>query len=274
MHRVGITGISQVWSDRPEWYLWLGGNPGPFNLALEQNEEQIVGGQTYIVGYFSVKCFPEKRSPFYSGFSSAEKEMLGSPLFDHAGVPVFKTKSQIPESFFVVGTLVVFAQMAEGATLWSFDSLDSMRLLQKNPDRLLRNVAGWKIGYPLLDTFVCLDALYRRKAPCWFRMTKAPGFEHIQKNGKIANASPSNNNQMMSASILFQGSGMSNPLQCLPLPEPDEQIIVDTFLDAEPLGSSILPDSRINPLWWQLAKTDMLSGLASTCGCGTNCYGH
>lgn len=274
MHQVGITGISQVWTDWPEWYLWLAGKSGPFNLVLDQNEEQIIGDQSYIVGYFSVKCFPDKRSAIYSGFSSAEKEMLGSPLFDRTGVPVFETKSQIPGSFFVVGTLVVFAQPAEGTTVWSFDSLDSMRLLQKNPDRLLRNVAGWEIGYPLLDILVCLDAFYRGEAPCWFRMTKAPGFEHIQKNGKIASARPSSSNQLMSASILFQGPGMSNPVQCLPPPEPDEQILVDTFLDAEALGSGILPDSRINPLWGYLAKTDMPSGLASTCGCGDNCYGH
>lgn len=274
MHRVGITGISQVWTDCPEWYLWIAGKPGPYNLALERNEEQIIGDQTYTVGYFSVKCFPEKNCPAYHGFSSAEKKMLSSPLFDNTGTPVYETKAQIPESFFVVGTLVVFAQPAGGTTVWSFDSLDSIRLLQKDPDRLLRNVAGWEIGYPLLDSLVCLDAFYRREGPCWFRMTKAPGFEHIQKNGNIEHSRPSRYNRLMNASILFKGPGMSPPEHCLPPPEPDEQVLVDICLDSKTVESNILPDIRINPLWLDLAKSDMSSGLASTCGCGNNCNNH
>jgi hypothetical protein len=92
MQLIGITGISQVWDDRPEWYLILSDRPGPYSLSLERTIDLKVSGKTWIGGYFSVKCFPNKDSSVFSGFSKDEQRMLYSDLFDHTRTPIFETK--------------------------------------------------------------------------------------------------------------------------------------------------------------------------------------
>ena len=48
----GVTGVSQVWGNQPEWYIWISGQPGPYGLVLEQTTEQIQGARPVHQGLF------------------------------------------------------------------------------------------------------------------------------------------------------------------------------------------------------------------------------
>ena len=53
-----LVGVSQVWGDRPEWYVWIDGAPGAYALVFEQSGTIATADQVLNVGQFVVKCYP------------------------------------------------------------------------------------------------------------------------------------------------------------------------------------------------------------------------
>jgi len=277
----GVTGVSQVWGNQPEWYIWIAGQPGPYGLVLEQTAEQIAGARPVKQGLFAVKCFPCSGTPAFFSFSAAEREILKSPLFDQTNTPVFEARHEIPPTFFNIGSLMVSADAGGRAVAFTFESLDTIRLVSPAYNGsapitcepkiaegdLLRNVAGWTIGYPLFDSLVCLYAFYVRRPPVWFRMSRLPGFEHVQKTDGNIEAQPCAQSRIRSASIVFADDMITQCTQWMPDPEEGEEILFDSRLDPETLKNGEAPDPHINPLWWHLAEADISSEMASLCGC-------
>ncbi|MFH1102987.1 MAG: hypothetical protein V1714_04385 [Pseudomonadota bacterium] len=276
----GITGVSQVWGEKPEWHFWISGKPGPYGLVLQQTTGQMLGGLSVHHGFFAVKCFPYPESPAFSDFSPAEQEFLKSPLFDHTHTPVFEARPQIPASLFNVGSLMISIDPAEERATFIFESLDVLRLLERYPGgvtperfassgdgRLLRHVAGWEIGYPLFDSLVALYAFHCRRPPAWFRMTRTPGFEHVQAADGTVEARPSDFSRVLSANLFFARDPLRDPKDWLPDLEIGEEILFEVRLDGPSMHPREVSDPYINPLWWHLAEADIGSELASICGC-------
>ena len=87
---LGLTRVSQVWGDRPEWCIWIDGAPGAYALVFEEGETIQAAEQTLALGQFAVKCYPYVGATVFDSFSPQEREMVTSDLFDHttpAGLP-------------------------------------------------------------------------------------------------------------------------------------------------------------------------------------------
>jgi hypothetical protein len=277
----GVTGVSQVWGDQPEWYIWISGQPGPYGLVLQHTTDLVKGSHQMHQGFFTVKCFPCTQSPAFASYSRAEQDILKSPRFDKTNTPVYEARSEIPSSFFNIGSLMVLADARGKVAAFTFESLDTIRLVspvcngnashtcepKAAEGDLLRSVAGWTIGYPLFNSLVSLYAFYVRRPPVWFRMSHLPGFEHVQKTDGDIEARPCAQSRILSASLVFADDTIAQYAHLMPDPEEGEEILFDSRLDSGTMKNGKAPDPHINPFWRHLAEADISSEMASLCGC-------
>lgn len=274
---MGIQGVSQVWSDVPEWYLWLEGAPGPFDLALRSVETLEAGDWEMALGRFAIKCYPHASDPVLAAFSEPERRCLDSDRFDQTRTPVFEAKAGIPDPLFTIGTLSIAVDADHTVCLMTYDSLDRLRSRDAGAgetSRINRDVPGWPIGYALFDRLAGLYAFHFKRGPCRFGGGRAPGFETVEHPDGVRECRDSADVSQLSASLMFGDPAAPSP-QADALwrsrRDPDEEILFDTaFGDAAPAAEHDppLPAFPVNPLWWDLASRTARSHLASTCGCG------
>lgn len=277
----GIAAVSQVWGERPEWYLWIAGAAGPYNLSLHHTSAIVSDGGILQQGLFAVKCYPYRDTALFSSFSDAERQLIQSDRFDHTNTPCFEARAEIPETFFSIGTLTITANLEGSFAALTFEALDASRLFQgfhgthERPaddlsTQLLRNVAGWQIGYPLLDRITALHAFSARCAPSYYRLTRTPGFEHSITVDHRIEIRPSATSWLISASVLFSAeidSAKRFSAAWLTDLEPGEEILLEKEFSAGPTSPMESNHASANPLWWSLATTEFACGCISTCGC-------
>lgn len=277
----GITAVSQVWGERPEWYLWIEGAVGPYNLVLHHTSEIVSGRGTLQQGVFAVKCYPYRDTALFSSFTETERELIQGDRFDHTNTPCFEARAEIPLALFSIGTLTITATLEGSLAVLTFETLDALRVFQgfdKDPEvpadglppHLLRNVPGWEIGYPLFDRISSLYAFSARCCPRYYRMTRAPGFEHSATAGRQIEVRPSQTSLLISASVLFSAepdpaNGTSSAW--LPEIEPGEEILMEQLFSTGSKSPEECQRFGVNPLWWRLATAEFECCLASTCGC-------
>lgn len=277
----GITAVSQVWGERPEWYLWIAGSTGPFSLALHHTSVRVSDRGKLQEGLFAVKCYPYRQTGAFSSFSEKEQHLIQSDRFDDTNTPSFETRAEIPEALFSVGTLTISANLENSLSILTFETQDYLQVFQ-NPDKchdvsndgcrhhILRNLPGWEIGYPLFDRIGALQAFCARRPPSYYRITRAPGFENFITAGQKADIRPSQTSQLISASLLFStevdSANQPSPTW-LPQLEPGEEILFEKEFSAGPTSPMESNHASVNPLWWSLATTEFACGCISTCGC-------
>jgi hypothetical protein len=277
----GVAGVSQVWGNQPEWYIWLSGQPGPYGLVLQHTTDMVRDAHNMHQGFFRVKCFPSPQSHAFASYSKAEQDIVKSSRFDFTNTPVYESRPEIPPSFFNIGSLMVTADAGDRVAVFTFESLDTIRLVSPvfNGDApstdkprvdegdLLRSVAGWTIGYPLFNSLACLYSFYVRRPPVWFRMSRLPGFENVQKSDGNIESRPCAQCRIHSASLVFADDTKAQYTHLLPDFEEEEEVLFDSKIDPETFKNGVAPDPRINPLWWHLAEADISSEMTSLCGC-------
>jgi hypothetical protein len=277
----GITAVSQVWGERPEWYLWITGAAGPFNLALHHTFELASGRRALRQGLFAVKCYPYRESAFFPSFMEAERQLIESDRFDHTNTPRFEAQSEIPDTLFSVGALTITADAEGSFAVLTFETFDALCVVEGSsrvgqmaaggsPPRRLRNVPGWDIGYLLFDRIIALYAFSGRRSPCYYRLTRAPGFEHSLTEGGQIIIRPAPSIRLFSASIVFSvDADVSLPSSFFGLPEleTEEELLVEKRFPIGCGSSEELETPGVNPLWWQLATAEFACELTSTCGC-------
>jgi hypothetical protein len=278
-----LKGVSQVWGDRPEWYVWIDDTPGVYALVFEGGKAIQAADQTLYLGRFAAKCYPYASATVFEAFSPREREMINSDLFDHTHTPCLETQKEVPEAFFTIGSISLVADAAETVALFTFDSLDFLRWSALNADTgsenhqpeksRIRNVPGWQVGYPLFDRLVSLYAFYAKQPPAFIGATRSPGFETIIDTHQNPVSRVCADIWQWSTSVLF-----ANPADTYTWVdtlwrsqlEPEEKIVFSHACihsaRSHP-ASKGLPPVGINPLWWDLAHADLKSELASTCGC-------
>jgi hypothetical protein len=284
---LGLDGVSQVWGERPEWYIWIHGAPGAYALAFEEGVTCEEKNQPLNLGQFAVKCYPYVDAGVFDTFAPQECKMVTSDLFDHTHTPRLEARHRLPEAFFAVGSLAFKVNAAGTVAMLTYDSIDFLKwstLTAKTGKRnspndsldknVIRNIPAWQVGYPLFDRLISLYAFYSKQTPAFIGVTQSPGFECMLDNDQIPESRVCDQTRQYSASVLFFNAAGS------------EQLIEDHWrahLDREEniiferayfhpacncLAQDGPPQVAINSLWWDLARADLKSELATTCGCG------
>jgi hypothetical protein len=278
-----LDGVSQVWGDRPEWYIWIDGAPGVYALVFEEGETIEAANQTLHWGQFVVKCYPYTEASVFEVFSPREREIINSDLFDQTHTPRLEARHDIPESLFAVGSMSFILDANETIAMFAFDSLDLLRwsiLNTKNDQKdrqpnesVIRSIPAWQIGYPLFDRLISLYAFYSKHSPAFIGATQSPGFDCIIDAHQTPESRVCDDSQHWSASVLFV-----NPAEIETWVDtiwrahlgPAEKIVLEhecSHSACNHTADNGFSPVDINSLWWELAHADLKSELASTCGC-------
>jgi len=279
--KLGLEGVSQVWGDRPEWYFWLRQAPGVYALVFEEGETGKIAERTWVLGRFAVKCYPYAATPLFHAFSPREQEIITGDLFDHTQTPRFEAREEIPEAYFTVGSISFMLDAAETFTMFTFDSLDFLRwsMAGAKTERdiqegnVIRDVAGFQIGYPLFDRLIGLYAFFSKQSPAFIGATRSPGFEWIVDINQIPEIRPCNETRQWSTSVLFldeAAATASADTIWRALLDPEEKVVFEhacSHTACNCLADTGVPHVVINPRWWDFAHAEFKSALASICGC-------
>jgi hypothetical protein len=283
----GISGVSQVWAERPEWYIWAKAAPGVYGLVLEDTD--IIGSrdEAWYAGQFTLKCYPYPKQPVYKSFSTEEQQTVTGSLFDHTNTPQLETKARIPATFFTVGGITLMVKEDGNESLLTFESLDRLMVNAKRPPpekdsqvvpddgegHAVRRVPGWQTGWPFFDSFVSLFAFYRKQHPSFIAATQSPGMEQWVDESGGAECRKSQRVRHLSFSLMFCEPSASEPMVetiWRSHLEADEKILFERYLH-QPCDPKLAFDAGssfpINPRWWELAKAQYPSEMATTCGC-------
>jgi hypothetical protein len=285
-HMLNLKAVSQVWGDKPEWYIWLAQAPGVYALVLEDAETFKTEDTTLCMGHFAIKCYPYVDDGIFTAFSSQEQEMAASDLFDETHTPRLEVRERIPETFFAVGSISIILDEAETIALFTVDSLDALRLCVHSVSEgqwpssantvsqgIIRNVPGWQISYPLFDRLIGLYSFQFRQPPVFIGATRSPGFEYLVNAEQNMECRSCTETQQLAASLLFlKTSPVTSLVDTIwrePL-GPEEKIMFMRDLPSSfsnQLSLECPQEVPINALWWELANTELKSELSSTCGC-------
>ena len=285
-HMLNLKAVSQVWGDKPEWYIWLDHAPGVYALVLEDAETVEGADRTLFMGHFAVKCYPYVDGSIFKAFSPQEQKMVAGDLFDETHTPRSEARERIPENFFAVGSVSIMLDEADTIALLTVDSLDALRLWVQGAMEsqmtfpattdngyIIRNVPGWQISYPLFDRLIGLFSFNFRHPPVFIGATRSPGFEYFENAEQNLECRPCAATQQLAASLLFLNTSRAASLVDTVWREslgPEEKIIFRRYLPPffdNQLNLDCRREVPINALWWELANTELKSELTSTCGC-------
>ena len=293
---LGLSAVSQVWGERPSWYVWVADAPGVYRATVEDVRTDEVGGSRFRTALLSIKCYPYQNFPEFPSFSYEERCLIGSALFDDTNTPRFEHRKEIPDTLFNVASVEYATDEDDNMAVFTFESLDTMRTTFSEPTTLHctgldaskrfeknetdRNVPAAQIGYPFFERLLGLYAFHSRRKPYRFAASSAPGFEyrHQGKSGGFE-CVESNDIHIRTASVAFvseearEDSDFALPekLDALLLDE-DRDILFDRtfpcghFHARDAQGSNAL-STPPSPLWWILAESECKSSLATSCGC-------
>ncbi len=294
---LGVTAVSQIWDEKPAWYFWLSRFSGAYQLQLESAADDAPRAPA---GIFSVKYYPSAQESVFSTFSTEERAVVQSPLFDQTNTPRYEEKDRIPESLFTVATVFYSTTADDSQACLSFQALTSMRMVYSAPciqsfssvaqtRRFLpgetdRQVPAWELGYALFDRLVGFYAFYSKNAPVRLTLTRAPGFEYVFDSGGYR-CIDTEDVHVYSLTLFF---GRDPQKKTFPGTAPADWLEEDaqeTLLDRlygpleKPVpeeGHALVGKTAVNPSWWTLARACYSSSLASTCGCehdhGASCH--
>lgn len=182
--KMRLTGISQpLLHDASVWYLWRDDFSGIFQLELGEADfsQSAPDTRPSARGRFWVKYFPALvDDPAFDALSVFEQGLRLSPLFDASGTPELDTWEHLPEAAFHVGYLEL--ELQEDAHLlrlelssqdfWRTHCTEAVDLeTEKGTMRLLeagevdRNIPGWPLAWPVLDTLVTAVGLFYAAVP-------------------------------------------------------------------------------------------------------------
>ena len=282
-----LEGVSQVWGDRPEWYIWIQGAPGVYSLVFEEGKIIEAEDQTLYLGQFAVKCYPYVEAGVFDAFAPREREMVTSDLFDRTHTPRLEAREGVPTAFFTVGSISFLLDAAETVAMFTFDSLDFLKwstitaktgrrngLNDSHDKSVIRNIPAWQVGYPLFDRLISLYAFYSKQSPAFIGATQSPGFECMFDICQTLENRACDETRQLSASVLFLNSNDTaahvDTVWRAHL-DPEEKIVFEhacSHSTCNHFAADGPSQVVINSLWWDLAHADLKSELASTCGCG------
>jgi len=290
MDQLGVQGISQVWGDDPEYYLWLTDAPGVYHIKLESGDSDR-STQDRIRGLFSIRCYPLVGSRLMDGYSREEQRLVSSELFDHTNTPRYDCRDDIPPTFFTVGTMEIIQDIEHASTVWVVESLDRLlfKALHATDSTLvestggsaergpatLRDVPGWSLSYSLFDRLVSMCAYCLGRQPCRVVLADSLGFEFHGGDGNgSGDAVPSDSIVSHTLAVAFvqppADRGAVDSFIADLLAEQDHSVMLDTPFPHQACqdhGCENPAHKVVNPQWWSIPFGSYRSKLTTTCGC-------
>ncbi len=285
--RLGMDGVSQIWSLAPAWYFWLGGADGPYRLGLESLEDSADSEAPVYSALFSIKCYPSPDSDVFQRLSGRERNLIESDAFDHTNTPRFEEMDGIPPELFTVGTLHMIAGPEETSELFILETLDRFRVrfdvdgipgtdpradaLERLRESAERDFPGRRQAFSLFDRLMSLTAFYTRSGPSAVLVSRYRGFETVCGADRSCETRESNEIHAYALAVRF-GNDAALDGEMESLRHGHESAILVDWTAAERCrrhAHGFPPDAieHINPLWWEMAEMEQTSDLASVCGC-------
>jgi len=286
---LGLTGVAQVWGDRPSWYFWVTDAPGVFHLEFANADTVTTETGTFYTADFIIKCYPYPRHSLFKTFSSLEKALVQSPFFDNTHSPAFEYREQLPPDLFNIATMAITVDASHQIIRFGFETFDLLRTVclhdtvRRHPElnqrytlkagTVDRNVPAMHIGYPFFGRMLCLHAYAAGKTPARIQLARRRGFE-FGLDSETVRFIPSNIIQHYRYGVWF------HPLSKFQTGDPD-QLPATTSNEAEKiLYDRAFPCGHFHPSqaekelplplddrWWALAHARYASHLTSCCGC-------
>lgn len=273
---VGITNVSQVWSEHPGWYLWLQGAVGVYGLELVEAAPLDGPDSPLIRGRFAIKLYPRPGQPVFETFSPQERALVQGPLFDHHPTPTFEGQEAIAPHLFQVGLMEMIADPEDDWALFSLSALDAGLARDSDQDgALVRRVPGWDLSHQLFRLLLSLYAFSSKNRPARISLVHEPGFCQVLESDQVQAVESNPDSKLRSLSALFCADPAQPPPAARRLMEQaaSEDALFTAFdlsfacghLHTHELGD--LARQAISQDWWRYAGVDYKSELASSCGC-------
>lgn len=280
-HELGLVGASQVWGERPAWYLWLAGSPGAYHIEMVETEEADAGRMSLARALFSIKFYPGPEGWLFNLFSPQERALMLNGCFDHTGTPLFERLGEIPPHLFTVGSLEMVCQPGQDWMIFCLAALDLCREVnaprtsqQRAAEVVVRRAPGWDLTYKLFSCLLSLWSFQYKHTPTRIQMTAESGFEMLSGAGQAgpeAREAPDINLQSMW--VMFGADLKIQPLAALnymdaELEEPGRQELINqSFTCGHFHENQADQPGMLNPGWWRLAGADYKSERCTSCGC-------
>lgn len=286
---LGLTGVDQVWGDRPSWYFWVTDAPGVFHLEFDGADVVTAETGVFYKADFILKCYPYPHHSVFKRFSSLEKALVRSPFFDGTHSPAFEYREQIPPDLFNIAMMEITADSTGQIIGFGFETFDLLRTvcLQDTVRRcpglnrgyvlkagaVDRNVPALHIAYPFFGRMVCLYAYAAGHSPARIQLTRRQGFE-FGLDAKTVRFISSKKIQNYRYGLWFHPlnkfqKGEMDTMPTMTSNESEKMIYDRTFhcghfhpSEAE----KVLPEP-LDDRWWAMAHTRYASHLTSCCGC-------
>lgn len=272
---LGLTNVSQIWSDRPGWYLWFKEAPGVYALELAEVERLDPDDPEAMRGRFVLKLYPDPGDPHFGCFSALERELVLGPWFDHLHTPAIEAQHRIAPHLFQIGLLEVTTTEDKDWCLISLAALDRRSVRQADNDDCLCSVPAWSLAFGLLRPLLGLYAFSSKQRPARIALNREPGFMGMHHADGSVTTEPDPASRLNSLSLLF----CPNPARIPPaasqrmahaLAEDPLGMAFDLAFDCGHLHRDHLDEEQIaflDEAWWKYAGVDYKSHLSSSCGC-------
>jgi hypothetical protein len=288
---LGVSGVSQIWSDRPSWYLWLDGAQGAYNLEIDETVCEYVGSQECRHAVFSVRCYPFPTERVFGDFSFEERALVLSRFFDKTNTPAFEYREKIDRACFTVASVTFSTDAEDRWSVFTLEGLDASRyryevetvaqfeLLEAERSfaggEVDRRVPAWLLGHKLFDCLVSLYAYHTRRRPLRVLLTDSPGWEVVVNDRGSAGLAEVGDVHLLSQAVLFsdesdEAYGQTASLIPSRLSHRAHEIMYDLIFpgdNAHHCGHQEGTPAFLSGLWWSINHFPRKSHCASLCGC-------
>lgn len=288
---LGLTGVSEVWPEedvpwRPAWSLWQEKVAGAYRLELAASAIEDTGDGAVAVGWLTLRYYPHPAEAAALGFSAEERQLVASERFDQTCTPRRGAAAAIAAEHFSIGVIELRLAPVHEASLLSFSSLDQLRVLSSAPDQgPLRSVPGWRLGRPLFDALVGLEAHLFRRPPLRAVTSCRPGYLQVIAADGALGTHPSPGLRELTQQVAFapiEDRGWGDAV-FREITSPPWTVLADSGTTHPPAPHCCEHDHghhhdhdhdhhhgpdlyAPSPLWWRLASEDH-PALQLPCGC-------
>ncbi len=283
-HELGLLGASQVWGDRPAWYVWLAGSPGAFHLEMLESSVKSDDQEDLARAVFSIRFYPSPQSDIFGLFSPQERALMQNGCFDHTGTPYFEKLNAIPPRLFTVGALELLCDPRRDWMVFSLAALDlcrEIRVTHPGPAKdalsevVVRSVPGWDISHALFSNLLSLWAFQSKQTPARLQMTTENGLEALDGIPEAPPIRDAPDISLQNMWVLFCPDAARPPEAALglmnaELNEPGREELCRLDCSCRHLHRDALPlkpSGLISERWWELAHAEYKSERCTSCGC-------
>jgi hypothetical protein len=283
-HELGLLGASQVWGDRPAWYIWLADSPGAYQMEIVETSDGADEDSGLARALVALKFYPRPDSGFFGHFSPQERALMQNGCIDHTGTPFFEKLGEIPPHLFSIGSLELACQPGQDWMIFSLAALDlcrEVRLARPGPAKdmlsevVVRRAPGWELAYALFNKLLSLWAFQSKQTPSRIQLATESGFEMLSGLSDLPPIREARDINLQNMWVLFCADSDRPPAEALrhldsELAEPQREEMCNlhfTCRHFHHLEPQVKASALIKEDWWTLAQAEYQSERCNSCGC-------